>query len=129
MNAPIHTPATDPTANEIVRVPPVIAPLREHRVGSPPLRCAYLFAAAGIASLIPAGFLTFANNPLYRSYEIAPRVGLDPLDDQQLAGAIMKVGALPVIWITMAVIWVRWATADRSTDQRAGRNRAPTAGP
>lgn len=95
---------------------PVIAPLPEHRVASPPLRCVYLFVAAGISSLIPAGFLTFANNPLYRSYEIAPRLGLDPLDDQQLAGAIMKVGALPVIWITMAVIWVRWATAERNDD-------------
>lgn len=94
---------------------PVIAPLPEHRVPSPPLRCVYLFGAAGVSSLIPAGFLTFANAPLYRSYEIAPRVGLDPLDDQQLAGAIMKVGALPVIWITMGVIWIRWATADRNS--------------
>ena len=100
---------------------PVIAPLPEHRVASPPLRCAYLFMAAGISSLIPAGFLTFANNPLYRSYEIAPRLWLDPLDDQQLAGAIMKVGALPVVWITMAVIWLRWATADRARSEQLAK--------
>lgn len=103
---------------------PVLAPIPEHRVKSPPLRSAYLFVAAGISSLIPAGFLTFANNPLYRSYEIAPRVGLDPLDDQQLAGAIMKVGGLPVVWITMAVIWVRWANTER-TDEYTRVRRSP----
>jgi len=95
---------------------PVISPMKEHRVESPPLRCVYLFAAAGIASLIPAGALTFSNVPLYSSYEIAPRVGLDALADQQLAGAIMKVGAMPIIWITIGVIWVRWATAEREAD-------------
>lgn len=96
---------------------PVISALPELRVRSVPLRSVYLFMAAGISSFIPAGFLTFASNPLYRSYEIAPRVGLDPVEDQQLAGAIMKVGALPVIWITIAVIWIRWANAERDRDR------------
>jgi cytochrome c oxidase assembly factor CtaG len=95
---------------------PVISPLHEHRVASPPLRCAYLFAAAGLTPMVPGGFLTFSRAPLYRSYEIAPRVGLDALDDQQLAGALMKVGAVPVIWIVIAAIWIKWANGERRPD-------------
>lgn len=106
---------------------PVISPMAEHRVPSPPLRCAYLFAAAGLTPMVPGGFLTFSRSPLYRSYEIAPRVGLDALDDQQLAGAIMKVGAVPVIWTVIAVIWIRWANAERSED--IGRRMHPSARP
>ncbi|MFV0309587.1 MAG: cytochrome c oxidase assembly protein [Desertimonas sp.] len=102
---------------------PVLSPIQAHRVASPPLRCVYLFIAAGVSSLIPAGFLTFAGNPLYRSYEIAPRVWLNPIDDQQLAGAIMKVGALPVIWITILMIWIRWSSASRAADQSYRRPR------
>ena len=75
--------------------------------------------AAGVAALIPAGFLTFSSSPLYSSYEIAPRVGLDALDDQQLAGAIMKVGAMPIIWITIAAIWIKWAASERAADEAA----------
>jgi putative membrane protein len=95
---------------------PVVSPMEEHRVAAPPLRCAYLFAAAGLTPMVPGGFLTFSRTPLYRSYEIAPRVGLDALDDQQLAGALMKVGAVPVIWVVIAVIWIRWANAERGDD-------------
>lgn len=101
---------------------PVIAALPEHRIPSPPLRGLYLFLGS-ISSLVPAGFLTFASSPLYSSYEIAPRVWLDPIDDQQLAGAVMKVGALPIVWITILVIWARWATAQQRADQNAQDER------
>ena len=99
---------------------PVLSPLPENQITSPPLRGVYLFLAT-IFSLIPAGFLTFSSSPLYSSYEIAPRVWLDPIDDQQLAGAVMKEGAMPVIWITILVIWARWATAQQKADERTRR--------
>ena len=105
--------------NGLVLWYPVISSLPEHRVQSPLGRSGYLFMAAGVAALIPAGFLTFSSSPLYSSYEIAPRIGLDALDDQQLAGAIMKVGAMPVIWITIAAIWIKWAAAERAADEAA----------
>lgn len=106
---------------------PVVSPLPEHRVASAPLRCAYLFAAAGLTPMIPGGILTFSRTPLYRSYEIAPRVGLDALADQQLAGALMKVGAVPVIWSVIAVIWLRWGNAERDAD--VDRRREPDVRP
>ncbi len=105
---------------------PVISPLQEHRVASVPLRSAYLFGAAGLTAMVPGGFLTFSRTPLYSSYEIAPRVGLSAIDDQQLAGALMKVGAVPVIWLVIAVIWVRWANAERDGDLRPGSPQRPT---
>ncbi len=105
---------------------PVASPLPEHRIGFPPLKGVYLFCAAGLAPLVPGGFLTFAGAPLYETYEIAPRVGLDTLEDQQLAGAIMKVGGFPIVWSVIMVIWVRWATRERNNDTPIRRSR-PTA--
>lgn len=91
---------------------PVLNPIKEQRIPSTPIRMIYLFMAAQLTPMIPGGFLTFADYPLYATYELAPRIGIDTLADQQLAGAIMKVGSLPVIWIVIAVMWGRWATAN-----------------
>lgn len=51
-----------------------------------PLRMIYLFLAAPLLPMVPGGFLTFAGSPLYSTYELASRVGFDPLADQQIAG-------------------------------------------
>lgn len=95
---------------------PVIGPLREHIIASPPVRCVYLFGAAGLMPMIPGGFLTFADAPLYRTYELAPRIGVGALNDQQIAGAAMAIGAVPVIWAVMGVIFYKWATLERRAD-------------
>ena len=105
---------------------PVASPLPEHRITFPPLRGVYLFCAAGLAPLVPGGFLTFAGAPLYETYEIAPRVGLDALEDQQLAGAIMKVGGFPIVWSVIMVIWVGWAMRERQKDTPIRRSRSST---
>jgi hypothetical protein len=34
--------------------------------------------------------------------------------DQQLAGLIMKVGNLPIIWPILLVLFVKWSRADQS---------------
>lgn len=63
--------------------------------------------------MVPGGFLTFADFPLYRLYELAPRVGsLTALGDQQLAGALMKVGNIPLIWPVIVTMMWRWARAE-----------------
>jgi putative membrane protein len=91
---------------------PIISPLPECRARTAPIKLVYLFAAAALMPMIPGGFLTFASQPLYRTYELAPRIGVAALNDQQLAGVIMKVGNLPVIWTVMGVIWFRWYKRD-----------------
>ena len=74
--------------------------------------------------MVPGGFLTFADHPLYATYELAPRVmGFSALNDQQLAGAFMKVGNIPVIWSVIAVMFVRWWKQERASDEVGGQGR------
>ena len=69
-----------------------------------------LFVGAGVVPMIPGGFLTFATTPLYGIYELAPRVGgFDAGVDQQLAGVLMKIGNVPLLWPAIGVLFARWA--------------------
>jgi putative membrane protein len=101
---------------------PIINPIREAGMTSAPGRILYLFLAAALVPMIPGGFITFSPNPLYSTYELAPRVGPTPLHDQQLAGVIMKLASVPVVWTAMGVIWFRWYNTD---NQRPAHRRAP----
>ena len=88
---------------------PIISPLPEARAHSAGVKILYLFAAAALMPMIPGGFLTFSSQPLYSTYELAPRLaGINALNDQQVAGVLMKVGNLPLIWTVIAVMWFRW---------------------
>ena len=112
---------------------PVLNPVKEWRIPQIPMRMIYLFLAAQLFPMVPGGFLTFAGSPLYSTYETAPRISnflFDPLADQQIAGAIMKVGSLPVIWTVILVLWVQWAQRE-SGDRSYVRRVAPAnaAGP
>jgi putative membrane protein len=109
----------------IVLWSPVISPLPEARGRSAASRIVYLFLACAVLPMIPGGFIAFSPEPLYATYELAPRsIGLNPIDDQQLAGVIMKIGNLPVVWATMAVIWFRWYQQDQAVAERRRRARA-----
>lgn len=89
---------------------PVCGPLDEMRP-SYPVRAVLLFVGAGVVPMIPGGFLTFATSPLYGIYELAPRVGgFDAGVDQQLAGVLMKIGNVPLLWPAIGVLFARWAT-------------------
>lgn len=102
---------------------PILAPPSLGRM-SEPAKIAYLFVAT-IIPTVPAAFLTFADHPAYRLYELAPRVhGITADSDQQTAGLIMKGVSDPVMWISMAVIFFRWSALERKADAReaAARN-------
>ncbi len=89
---------------------PILSPLPGGRPRSVGVRMAYLFSATALVAVIPASLLTFAANPVYEIYELAPRVwSLSARDDQQLAGIVMKLGTIPVVWGTLATMWFRWA--------------------
>lgn len=107
---------------------PIIAPLPELRARSYGSRMVYLFLAAQVIPMIPGGILTFAEFPLYSTYELAPRVGdLSSRADQQLAGVFMKLGGLPVIWGTMFGLMIKWARSEGHIDDRQRRARATAA--
>lgn len=93
----------------VMTQPPGQAPMRR------PLKMAYLFAST-LPPIIPSAFLTFAEYPLYATYELAPRVYpiMTAQQDQQVAGLLMKlVGDLPV-WFAFGVIFFRWARDSQS---------------
>lgn len=91
---------------------PILNPLKEMRP-APLVQAAYLFLAAGLVPMVPGGFLTFADAPLYGLYELAPRVGtIDPISDQQAAGVLMKIGSLPIVWPVIGAILIRAARAE-----------------
>jgi len=79
----------------------------------PPLRLpaqmVYLFAI-GVAFTPLFAFITFSSEVLYPTYEFAPRLipGFSPMDDQLLAGAIMKLGNVVVTVGGFIVIFWLW---------------------
>lgn len=94
---------------------PLMAPQPEVTTLRRPLKMAYLFAAT-LPAIIPSAFLTFAEYPLYATYELAPRVFrlLTAQEDQRVAGLLMKlVGDLP-LWFAFGVIFFRWARASET---------------
>jgi putative membrane protein len=63
-------------------------------------------------------------DPLYKHYVGLPHLwGMTALEDQQVAGLIMKIGAGLFIWALIAVIFFRWA-ADEERRQRPQVRRA-----
>lgn len=95
---------------------PVLSPLPEGRAGSSWAKMAYLFVTTSVVAVIPASFLTFTSTPIYAHYELAPRIGsITALEDQQLAGIVMKIATVPIIWSTIAVLWFRWTAQEART--------------
>jgi putative membrane protein len=88
---------------------PVVSPLPEIPRLSPLPRMLFLFAQSVVPTL-PASFLTFGSTPLYSYYEHVHHLwGMSTLDDQRIAGLIMKIGAGLLLWLLIAVIFFRWA--------------------
>ena len=93
---------------------PILSPLPEMTKSSYPAKMVYLFLAAGVVPAVPGGFLTFASFPLYSTYELAPRVhNLGAATDQQIAGLVMKLGGIPVVWGTMLAMMSNWMSQPR----------------
>ena len=88
---------------------PVIGPIPDLPRLTPLMAMGYLFLQSLIPT-IPASFLTFADEPVYEIYETLPRLwGLSVLDDQLIAGLIMKIGGGIILWTVIAVVFFTWA--------------------
>ena len=73
-----------------------------------PGRMLYLFLQS-VVPTVPASFLTFATGVIYKVYEEAPRAfSMTAVEDQQLAGAIMKVYGGLVLWMVILVMFFRY---------------------
>ncbi len=101
---------------------PVVAPPGISRI-TEPVKIGYIFVAT-IVPTAPAAFLTFSEHPVYKLYELAPRVGtIQSRSDQQLAGLLMKAIADPIMWVAMIVLFFRWSALEKREEasERAGR--------
>lgn len=77
----------------------------------------YLFLMSVIPT-VPAGWLTFAEGVVYKHYDIAIRVwGVSVTTDQQIAGAIMKVGGSFFLWSIIIFIFFKRFTPAFSGDR------------
>lgn len=102
---------------------PVLSPLPEIPRLTWLLRMVYLFLQS-IVPTVPASFLTLGDKPLYKHYVGLPHLwGMSTLEDMQVAGLIMKIGAGLFTWALIAVIFFRWA-ADEERRQRPQVRRA-----
>ena len=89
---------------------PVVGPFPELRI-SYAGKMIYLFLQS-VVPTVPAGWLTFAEGVVYKHYDQPVRVwGISATDDQQLAGAIMKIGGSIFLWtLVVFFFFKRFAT-------------------
>jgi len=89
---------------------PVVGPFEELRL-SHAAKPIYLFLQS-VVPTVPAGWLTFAEGVVYKHYNQPVRVwNISVTDDQQLAGAIMKIGGSVFLWTLVAFYFFkRFAT-------------------
>lgn len=87
---------------------PVMSPLIELPALSPPGQMVYLFAQS-LAPTVPASFLTFGQTLLYPVYGTFPRIwGISAINDQLIAGLLMKIVGGLILWGFAATIFFRW---------------------
>jgi putative membrane protein len=95
---------------------PIVSPLPELPPLSAPGQMIYLFFQS-LAPTIPASFLTFGTKPLYPVYATFPRIwGIGVLDDQLMAGLIMKLVGSAILWGVIATIFFRWYGREQRAD-------------
>ena len=106
---------------------PVIGPVPDLPRLTPFMAMGYLFLQS-LVPTVPASFLTFASAPVYDAYANLPRLwGLSVLDDQLIAGLLMKVGGGLILWTVITVIWFRWAAEEERLTKRHRATAVPPA--
>lgn len=87
---------------------PVLSIVPELPRLSAPLRMAYLFLQSLIPTVV-AAFVTFADGAVYDFYARAPRMwGISAVEDQQIAGGVMKLMGSVILWGFITFIFFQW---------------------
>lgn len=100
---------------------PVCGPISEFRIGVAGTMI-YLFLQS-VVPTIPAAWLTFAEDVVYQAYDKPLRLwGISAVEDQQLAGAVMKTGGGLYLWTIVIVLFFKRFAARHaeSHDYRRG---------
>lgn len=102
-------------ASAIIMWWPILSPMPELPAASRPIQMVYLFLLS-LMPTVPASFLTFGESPLYKIYETFPRMGISALDDQRMAGLIMKLGGGFLLWGFITAIFFAWYKEETQLD-------------
>jgi putative membrane protein len=82
-----------------------------------PYQMAYLIAQSLLPAVI-ASFITFSETAVYDFYEEAPRIWhISAVEDQQLAGGIMKTTGTLILWSFVTVAFFRWFAKEEAEAQ------------
>jgi putative membrane protein len=110
---------------------PVLSPLPEIKRLPPPAQMFYLFLQS-VVPTVPASFLTLTDNVIYRAYIHLPKLwGLSTIEDQRIAGLLMKLLGGAILWGFIAASFFRWAYREQAADRLArqrGLTRMPSDG-
>ncbi|MEX0847361.1 MAG: cytochrome c oxidase assembly protein [Ilumatobacteraceae bacterium] len=106
---------------------PVVGPFPELQMG-PGGKCIYLFLMSVIPT-VPAGWLVFAEGAVYKHYSQPVRIwGITVTDDQQIAGAIMKLGGAAFLWaITIYLFFKKFGAGVETENTYVRKGQIPTA--
>jgi putative membrane protein len=104
---------------------PICGPAAELRVGYGG-KMIYLFLMS-VVPTVPAGWLTFAEGTVYKHYDTPVRVwGLSVATDQQLAGAIMKIGGSIFLWSIVIFMFFKRFVGNFNAEQNYVRDTTLT---
>lgn len=107
---------------------PVVGPFKELHM-KPAGKMIYLFLQS-VVPTVPAAWLALAEGTVYNHYGDEPvRVwGINPIDDQQIAGLIMKVGGGIFLWTVVITMFVKrfGKSPDSENTYRRARGSVPT---
>ncbi len=91
----------------------IIVPVPNHGRFELPFKLLYLLLGTLFHTIV-AMILVSAEFPLYGIYELAPPFPMiDALTDQKLAGGVMELGGLGLIFFAASIIFFKWANEDR----------------
>ena len=81
---------------------------------APPLRRAALLAGTVVVDSVLGMVLVFGASVIYPGYANAGHHVMTVLDDQQLAGAVLWMGMLPVVAVAAVAVLMRWLGDEES---------------
>ena len=82
----------------------------------------YMFLQS-LLPTIPASFLTFGTEPIYSAYLLRENIfNISTVNDQTLAGLVLKLGGGVIIWVTILIIWLNWFKEEKTFDDVVRKN-------
>ena len=108
---------------------PVLNQDPEYPTMQAPLKIGYLFLQSIIPN-VPVAFLAFADSVVYKYYGSVPRpFSMTAVEDQQLAGGIMKTCGTVILWSVILVVFWHWYRDEHGEDLAYMRRPVPSSKP